>query len=1483
MASIASSSKASWPARHETIVECLGDDQVQSLIVTVAKEPTVASACARARQLIKGKQRARDDEQDVVSAAEHSLALDLALASWWSQTPETRKRFCSQAAQDRLKDLTTAVPAPNDFPSVTSLQRSSAAYVEIVRSRFNRQLYVIKTVVKGLARRESNRCSPAFEAHLLSLGSQTPSGVRPVPDLVAAFQSQNSLHIVMEYFPAGDLDQLLHSAGEAGGAGLGLARNGGLLDESFVKAYATDIVGAVGWCHEQGFAHRDVKPANFLLDRTGHLKLCDFATAAPFSTFAGQRRRVHHFYACLAGTPDYIAPDILLGEEERLNALAKEDQWLGTTYADSSTSFASCSRSRAPAPAPDSEGSYGPEVDWWSVGVVVYEMVYKVVPFWADSIREAHYRIRNHESFLELDGKVPTSSALEALIRGLLCRRDTRLGASLDGTRAIKDHPFFADVEWASYMSAPAPFVPNLPASSHAQSIDGLPLSPSVLHSPRPLMSFAPDDDVSMTPESIALSQIYEGDLENFPAFVDSRDGILPEQERDFAEQAQKSMTIQNVYTGAATEADWALHSRAASDPTSPVSFSKQAAEASRRDIDVNWIGFTKLPAAEAFGPGPKPRPTPTSLSLPMATPVISRMRSFSTILEASPACSSAAASPDIWARRGSEDDAPMTSTPYHAGEGQRVYSSPAVHFASQPTPPPAISAATPYTFTRKKSLQRRALEMSSRMATPGDGRFVTPSRKTSMPNIASAFASQQSSMVPASPYPFPVAARATPGTLDRRRGAAFAMAAIPSYRAVSQSPHSSSAAGSMGSESRCSGGSNAKRDVSENEAMEQLVQAVAQSARKVRIASEDKVVLDRLSALENRLFRKAGGGPQVAVHRPVRPPLRQSHTDTDSQISEGKARLLKQTSAVPGKSGQTLQRRETIASRRDGVVAEIPSGETTPLATAANELAKCTMPGEDIRKVSATGQASAKPSPPLVSVPDIVHHTSSSSPKEARVEATSGPHAVVSSHGVSAGQAKHPAAPIWTERRFSSSSSSSSSSSTASGAPADSEQLRPPSLAVGGRSLRNQRSKRQLRLEAQERTTPTRPARALAPQVQIDRFEQLSLGSSSGGEQKHEGDSTPGLTDGGASTESESIGTESLHSDAHNVAAKGGSPTRRATGATRSIHTFWETDAPSSSGDELVAKPTVFSGHTSSRLSLQPLSFEATRLRSKSHGQLPKLRIASGSQPDLPTGGLNLIQESQQRRGSSSSMTGAPRMLRKKDSRETLSEYRKGIVRPATPTGALPSPFLPSSIPGTPGTPVIEEDDAFGGGAVVPSPIPIAVRGLRKPSRRASSATLGESYAHNNGTVAALKAEIGDKPAQRRSTSGPLPIKERRSSTSPLMPASSSSRNSLSLLSITEEDGGARADMHKSLQQPTKQVRRAKSRLSIMTSPTLKEVPTAGVVDTPPISGSMSNTTSLRSASSPLTKMDRRFGGLQNSFDGLQSRITDIKARLQG
>ena len=172
--------------------------------------------------------------------------------------------------------------------SLSTLQRSATGVVEVVRCKFDRRLYVLKSVLKGVARREAYRNSPLLESAILA--QEHYAGDRgaavPVPELLAAFQSPGSVHIVLEYFPAGDLDNLLQAAAAASGAHPGRRAGGaGLLQEDWVVRYAVDIVAAVGWTHSLGFVHRDVKPANFLLHRSGHLKLCDFATCAPYALF----------------------------------------------------------------------------------------------------------------------------------------------------------------------------------------------------------------------------------------------------------------------------------------------------------------------------------------------------------------------------------------------------------------------------------------------------------------------------------------------------------------------------------------------------------------------------------------------------------------------------------------------------------------------------------------------------------------------------------------------------------------------------------------------------------------------------------------------------------------------------------------------------------------------------------------------------------------------------------------------------------------------------------------------------------------------------------------------------------------------------------------------------------------------------------------------------------------------------------------------
>lgn len=202
--------------------------------------------------------------------------------------------------------------------------------------------------------------------------------------LHSCFQTKDRLFFVMEYVNGGDLMFQIQRARK--------------FDENRARFYSAEVTLALQYLHKHGVIYRDLKLDNILLDVDGHCKIADFGMCKE-----GIKEGVTTTTFC--GTPDYIAPEIL------------------------------------------QELDYGPSVDWWALGVLMYEMMAGQPPFEADNEDDLF------ESILHDDVLYPVWLSKEAVsvLKQFMQKKVTkRLGcvASHGGEDAIKHHAFFRDVNW---------------------------------------------------------------------------------------------------------------------------------------------------------------------------------------------------------------------------------------------------------------------------------------------------------------------------------------------------------------------------------------------------------------------------------------------------------------------------------------------------------------------------------------------------------------------------------------------------------------------------------------------------------------------------------------------------------------------------------------------------------------------------------------------------------------------------------------------------------------------------------------------------------------------------------------------------------------------------------------------------------------------------------------------------------------------------
>jgi hypothetical protein len=124
--------------------------------------------------------------------------------------------------------------------------------------------------------------------------------------------------------------------------------------------------------------------------------------------------------------------------------------------------------------APLFQVGYGSECDWWSLGVILYEMLYGFPPFSSDSRQTTKLRIVNWRQTLRFPSKPRISTDARDLLERLICDHQNRLGAN-GGAMAVKAHPFFRGIDWATLRTSPAPWKPQLQSAIDTSCFEDIP------------------------------------------------------------------------------------------------------------------------------------------------------------------------------------------------------------------------------------------------------------------------------------------------------------------------------------------------------------------------------------------------------------------------------------------------------------------------------------------------------------------------------------------------------------------------------------------------------------------------------------------------------------------------------------------------------------------------------------------------------------------------------------------------------------------------------------------------------------------------------------------------------------------------------------------------------------------------------------------------------------------------------------------------
>merc|ERR1740122_892788 len=306
----------------------------------------------------------------------------------------------------------------DDFEAIKVIGKGAFGEVRLVQKVDTGHVYAMKILRKAEMVEKEQVAHVRAERDIL-----VEADHQWVVKMFYSFQDVGNLYLIMEFLPGGDMMTLLMKKDT--------------LSEECTQFYIAETALAIECIHKLGFIHRDIKPDNLLLDSSGHIKLSDFGlcTGLKKSHRTDFYRDLSHAAIKLS---DFSGPGGPMDSKRRAESWKKNRRQLAYSTVGTPDYI---------APEVFQQAGYTSSCDWWSLGVIMFEMLIGYPPFCSENPTETYKKIMLWKDALVFPPEVPISESAKTTIKKFCCDADKRL-RGLDEIKALEFFNKPVAVDW---------------------------------------------------------------------------------------------------------------------------------------------------------------------------------------------------------------------------------------------------------------------------------------------------------------------------------------------------------------------------------------------------------------------------------------------------------------------------------------------------------------------------------------------------------------------------------------------------------------------------------------------------------------------------------------------------------------------------------------------------------------------------------------------------------------------------------------------------------------------------------------------------------------------------------------------------------------------------------------------------------------------------------------------------------------------------